>query len=417
MRMSAKSKEQQNLASQAPPAPQGEAVKERSIYSLPPATDGVTPFHVAVPQEAVDDLRVRLERTRLPNREPVQDWSQGVPLARLQGLIDYWRESYNWRRFEAELNAFPNFRTLLDGLGIHFIHARSTHKQALPLMLTHGWPGSVAEFLGVIGPLADPTHHGGRAEDAFHVVVPSLPGFAFSDKPTEIGWNLARIARAWGSLMQKLGYDRWVAQGGDWGAGVTTALGHARPRGLAGIHLNWQFVFPEHLPHQLSPDEQRAVDGARNFLGDGSGYFREQSTRPQTIGSALSDSPAGQAAWIYEKFYSWTDNNGSPEDALSVDQMLDNISLYWFTNSAASSARIYWENKDVSFSGGQLQLPVAATVFPREIYRAPKSWAEQTYPNLIYWHEANVGGHFAAFEEPGVFVEEIRAAFRTLRSL
>jgi pimeloyl-ACP methyl ester carboxylesterase len=356
-----------------------------------------------------------LRATRFPNQQPVKDWSQGVPLAHAKLLIEYWESGYDWRRFETELNSFPNFRTSIDGLGIHFIHVRSPHPDALPIVLTHGWPGSIVEFMKIIRPLTNPTEHGGRAQDAFHVVVPSLPGFGFSDKPTQTGWNLPRIASAWSLLMQRLGYRRWVAQGGDWGAGVTTALGHLVPRGLAGIHLNWQFVFPTELPEHLSVEEQRAVDGAKLFLGDGNGYFRQQATRPQTIGYAVSDSPAGQAMWIYEKFYGWTDNNGSPEDALSRDQMLDDISLYWFTNTAASSARIYWENKGSSFSGGKLTLPVAATVFPREIYRAPKSWAEQTYSNLIYWNEAEHGGHFAAFEQPDIFVEEVRAAFRKLR--
>jgi len=382
---------------------------------LPEATDQVRLFHISVPQETIDDLRARLRATRFPNQQPVKDWSQGVPLAHAKSLVEYWESGYDWRRFETELNSFPNFRTSIDGLGIHFIHVRSPHPDALPIVLTHGWPGSIVEFMKIIRPLTNPTEHGGRAQDAFHVVVPSLPGFGFSDKPTKAGWNLPRIASAWSLLMQRLSYKRWVAQGGDWGAGVTTALGHLVPPGLAGIHLNWQFVFPTEMPEHLSFEEQRAVDGAKRFLGDGNGYFRQQATRPQTIGYALSDSPAGQAMWIYEKFYSWTDNNGSPEDALSRDQMLDDISLYWFTNTAASSARIYWENKGSSFSGGKLTLPVAATVFPREIYRAPKSWAELTYSNLIYWNEAEHGGHFAAFEQPDIFVEEMRSAFRKLR--
>lgn len=273
----------------------------------------------------------------------------------------------------------------------------------------------MAEFLKIIGPLTDPTAHGGRAEDAFHVVIPSLPGFGFSDKPTGTGWNLPRIAAAWSVLMRRLGYDRWVAQGGDWGAGTTTALGQLMPPGLIGIHLNWQFVFPETVPEELSPEEQRAVDGAKAFLSEGNAYFRQQATRPQTIGYALADSPAGQALWIYEKFYAWTDNDGAPEDALSMDQMLDNISIYWFTNTAASSARIYWENRGASFAGGKVTLPVAASVFPREIFRAPRSWAEQTYTNLIHWNELDRGGHFAAFEEPDLFVQELRAAFSSLR--
>ena len=358
---------------------------------IPEATEQVRLFHVSVPQEAIDDLRARLRATRFPER-PVKDRSQGVPLAQAQALVQYWESRYDWRRFETELNSFPNCRTLIDGLGIHFIHGRSPHPEALPILLTHSWPGSIAEFIEVIRPLTNPTEHGGRARDAFHVVVPSLPGFGFSDKPTDTGWNLPRIASAWSELMQRLGYRRWVAQGGDWGAGVTIALGHLLPAGLAGIHLNCQFVFPTEIAGNLS-----------------------QSTLPPTIEYALADSPAGQATWIYEQFYRWNDNTGSLEDALSRDQMLDNISLYWFTNTATSSARINWENTDASFSGGNLTLPVATTVFPREIHRPPKSWAERTYSNLIYWHEAERGGHFAAFEEPDIFVEEMRSAFRQLR--
>ena len=380
---------------------------QRATSLMPEATEQVRLFHVSVPQEAIDDLRARLRATRFPNERPVKDGSQGVPLAQAKALLQYWESRYDWRRFETELNSFPNFRTLIDGLGIHFIHGRSPHPDALPILLTHGWPGSIAEFIKIIRPLTNPTEHGGRARDAFHVVVPSVPGFGFSDQPTETGWTMSRIASAWSELMQRLGYRRWVAQGGDWGAGVTTALGHLLPAGLAGIHLNWQFVFPTEIVGNLSFEEQRA--------GDGYGYLRQQSTWPQTIEYALADSPAGQAMWIYEKFYRWTDNTGSLEDALSRDQMLDNISLYWFTNTAASSVRINWENTDASFSGGKLSLPVAATVFPREIYRAPKSWAEQTCSNLIYWHEAEHGGHFAAFEEPDIFVEEMRSAFRQLR--
>ena len=374
---------------------------------IPEATEQVRLFHVSVPQEAIDDLRARLRATRFPNEQPPKDWSQGMPVAQARALVEYWESRYDWRRFETELNSFPNFRTLIDGLGIHFIHGRSPHPDALPILFTHGWPGSIAEFIKIIRPLTNPTEHGGRAQDAFHVVVPSLPGFGFSDTPTETGWNVSRIASAWNELMHRLGYKRWVAQGGDWGAGVTTALGNLLPPGLAGIHLNWQFVFPTEIAGNLSFEEQRA--------GDGYGYLRQPSTWPQTIEYALADSPAGQAMWIYEKFSRWTDDTGSLEDALSRDRMLDNISLYWFTNTAASSARIDWENKDASFSGGKLSLPVAATVYPREVYRPPKSWAEQTYSNLIYWHEAEHGGHFAAFEEPDIFVEEMRSAFRTLR--
>jgi pimeloyl-ACP methyl ester carboxylesterase len=395
----------------APPEP-GAALALRA------ATQAVAPFAVHVPQSALDDLRRRLRDARWPEQETVTDDSQGVPLAAAKSLVNYWQTQYDWRKFERRLNALPQFRTQIDGLGVHFIHVRSAHPNALPLILTHGWPGSVVEFLNVIRPLTDPTAFGGSAGDAFDVVVPSLPGFGFSDKPRETGWNVARIAKAWAALMQRLGYVRWAAQGGDWGAGVTTALGHLRPAGLAGIHLNWPLVFPEKVDMEsLSPDELRAVKAAGIFLSDGSGYFAEQTTRPQTVGYALADSPAGQAAWIYEKLRAWTDSEGNPDALLGRDAILDNISLYWLTNTAASSARIYAENKGGSFAGGKLDLPVAATVFPHEIYRAPKSWAQQTYSNLIYWNEAERGGHFAAFEQPEIFVRELRDGLRPLRSL
>jgi pimeloyl-ACP methyl ester carboxylesterase len=382
---------------------------------LPPATSAITPFRVEVPQALLDDLKLRLSMTRWPDQQTGPDWAQGVPLKRMQDVAKYWQQRYDWRRTEARLNAFPQFRTEIDGVGIHFLHVRSKHENALPLILTHGWPGSIFEFLKVIGPLVDPTAHGGKAEDAFHVVVPSLPGFGFSDKPKDKGWNVVRIAKAWGTLMARLGYSKWVAQGGDWGAGVTTALGHVKPAGLAGIHLNWQFVFPEKMPATLSADEQRAVDGVTRFLTNEYGYFNEQSTRPQTVGEVLSSTPVGQAAWIYEKFQAWSDNGGDVENVLSRDEMLDDISLYWLTNTSASSARIYWENSPSSFSGGRLDLPVAVSVFPKEIYRAPRSWAEQTYPQMIYWNEVERGGHFAAFEQPALFVRELRAGFAKLR--
>lgn len=396
---------------------QGTAIKAAQLV-LPAATKDVTPFKIQVPQEALDDLKRRLASTRWPERETVGDWSQGVPLQKAQALIAYWRDKYNWRRFEARLNAFPQYRTQIDGLGIHFIHVRSPHRDALPLILTHGWPGSVVEFMEIIGPLSDPTRYGGRAEDAFHVVAPSLPGFAFSDKPVETGWDVSRIARAWATLMQRIGYDRWVAQGGDWGAGVTHALAHQRPPGLIAAHVNWQFVFPEKLPEKPTPAEQRAIDGASRFANDWSGYFREQATRPQTIGYPLADSAAGQALWIYEKFQAWTDNHGNPEDELSTDAMLNDISLYWFTDTAASSARIYWENTragNAGTSGGRIELPMAASVFPHEIFCPPKEWAEALWPNLFYWNELDKGGHFAAFEQPNLFTEELRKAFRSRR--
>src|SRR5258705_8728646 len=335
---------------------------------LPPTTSDLSPFSVRIPQTQLVDLKRRLAAARCPDREPVSDWSQGVPLERLRSLVTYWEKEYDWRRGERQLNSFPQFRTNIDGLGFHFIHVRSKHETALPIILTHGWPGSIFEFLKVIGPLTNPTAYGGKAEDAFPVVVPSLPGFGFSDKPIEKGWNLPRIARAWATLMERLGYGRWVAQGGDWGAGVTTALGHIKPKGLAAIHLNWQFVFPEKVPSEgLSKDERRAIEAAGEFTKNGYGYFSSRLRGPQTIGYALADSPVGQAAWIYEKFQAWTDNDGNVEKVLSRDEILDDISLYWLTDTAASSARIYWENYPASFAGGRIDIPVGASGFPKEI--------------------------------------------------
>ncbi len=344
------------------------------------------------------------------------DWSQGVRVENARSLVDYWERGYDWRRFESELNRFPQFLTEIDGLDIHFIHVRSKNPNAMPLILTHGWPGSIVEFLKLIGPLTDPVSFGGDAADSFDVVVPSLPGFGFSQKPTETGWTVSRIASAWVELMKRLGYTRWAAQGGDWGAVVTTALGAMQPEGLLGIHLNTQYAFPAQIPDTLSPEQRYAVETLALYTGDLGGSNHLQGTKPETVGFALADSPAGQAAWIYEKFQSKTDNHGLAEDALSIDDMLDAISLYWFTNSAASSGRIYWENKSLTFAGPKLTLPVAVTVFPRDIPRLPRSWIEDTYSNLIHYGEADKGGHFAALEQPEILVSEIRTGLRTLRS-
>jgi pimeloyl-ACP methyl ester carboxylesterase len=376
----------------------------------------IAPFTYRAPQSALDDLSQRLAQVRWPERETVADWSQGVPLEKLRTLVDYWRTNYDWRRCEARLNGLDQYRTEIDGLDIHFLHVRSPHADALPIIITHGWPGSVIEFFKVIEPLTDPTAHGGQAQDAFHVIAPSLPGFGFSGKPAEPGWDSARIARAWGGLMHRLGYTRYVAQGGDWGAEVTTRMAQQRPAGLAGIHLNFPLVFPDPLPSSgLSAEEQRAVDALARFQTQGFGYFLLQSTRPQTVGYALVDSPVGQAAWIYEKFHAWTDNDGDPEDALTRDEILDNITLYWLTETAASSARIYFENAQVGLNSGTVDLPVGCSLFPREIFPAPRSWAEQFYSKLIYWNELDRGGHFAAFEQPELFTDELRDCFRTLR--
>jgi len=384
--------------------------------SSPTRSTLVRPFNVAIPQSEIDDLRRRLALTRWPDQETVNDWSQGVRLKNVQSLTKYWERHYDWRRFESELNQFPQFLTEIDGVDIHFIHVKSKNPNAMPLLLTHGWPGSIVEFLKLIRPLTDPGAFGGNAEDSFDVVIPSLPGFGFSQKPATTGWNVSRIARAWVELMRRLGYQRWTAQGGDWGSVVTSTLGVLRPEGLLGIHVNSPYAFPAQIPATLSPEERRAVDTLAIYTGEMGGANHLQGTKPETIGIALADSPAGQAAWIYDKFQSKTDNDGLAEDALTTDEILDAISLYWFTNSAASSARIYWENRDASMAGPQLDLPVAVTVFPRDIPLLPRSWIERTYPDLIHYGEAERGGHFAAFEQPDIMVAEIRAGLRSLRS-
>ena len=376
----------------------------------------VRPFRVEVPEAALEDLASRLARTRWPDPETVPDWSQGVRVANARALVGYWERGYDWRRFEARLNAVPQFLTEIDGLDVHFLHARSPHPDALPLLLTHGWPSTVADFLELVGPLTDPVAHGGDARDAFDVVVPSLPGFAFSGKPTAPGWDVDRTARAWAELVRRLGYDRWTAHGGDWGAAVTTALGAQRPEGLLGIHLSTPYAVPHELPASLTADEQRAVDELARYAGPMGGSNHLQATRPETVGFALADSPAGQAAWIYEKFQSKTDNTGLAEDAVSRDAMLDTIALTWFTNSAASSARTYWENRTATMAGPRVGLPVAVTVFPRDLPRMPRSWVEAAYPDLVHLAEAERGGHFAALEQPGILVEELRTGLRSLRS-
>ncbi|MFJ8140899.1 epoxide hydrolase family protein [Streptomyces sp. NPDC096013] len=382
----------------------------------PHASALVRPFTVSIPQSEIDDLKRRLATTRWPDPETVDDWSQGVRVENARALVEYWERGYDWRRLESELNRFPQFLTEIDGLDIHFIHVRSKNPNAMPLILTHGWPGSILDFLKLIGPLTDPDSHGGDAADSFDVVIPSLPGFGFSQKPAKTGWTVSRTASAWAELMKRLGYTRWAAQGGDWGGVVTTDLGVMRPEGLVGIHLNTPYAFPAQMPDNLSPEQRDAVETLAFYTGDLGGSNHLQGTKPETVGFALADSPAGQAAWIYEKFQSKTDNHGLAEDALNLDDILDTISLYWFTNSAASSARIYWENKTRTFAGPTLTLPVAVTVFPKDIPRVPRSWTEDTYTNLIHYGEADKGGHFAALEQPDTLVNEIRTGLRTLRS-
>ena len=386
-----------------------------------PDTD-VSPFTVAVPDAVLDDLRDRLARTRWPERETVDDWTQGIPLAYVQEVAEHWRTSYDWRARERELNRFDQFRTTLSGggdepLGIHFLHVRSPEPGALPLVLTHGWPGSTVEFMKAIGPLADPAAHGGDPADAFHVVAPSLPGFGFSDKPTRAGWGVDRIATAWDELMVRLGYERYVAQGGDWGSSVTTRIGAQAPEHghCIGIHVNMPVAFPgpDDMAN-LTEQELAALGKFQHYQDHDSGYSKQQSTRPQTVGYALVDSPAGQLAWILEKFWAWTDNDGHPEDALSRDELLDNVMVYWVTAAAASSARLYWESFN-SFGGVTVPVPAGVTLFPREIFGASRRWAERVYTDLRHWNEVDRGGHFAAFEEPDLFVDELRACFRPLR--
>ncbi|RWK54963.1 epoxide hydrolase [Mesorhizobium sp.] len=389
-------------------------------------SEAVRPFRAGIPEEAIVDLRRRLATTRWPLRETVTDQSQGVQLAKLQDLLRYWMTDYNWRKVEAKLNALPMFVTEIDGLAIHFIHVRSRHENAMPMIMTHGWPGSILEFMKVVGPLTDPTAHGGAAEDAFHLVVPSIPGFGFSGKPTEAGWGSDRIGRAWGVLMRRLGYDRYVSQGGDCGSVISHRMALQKVAGLIGIHVTMPGTVPTEIaailtaggpaPSDLTEKESAAFEALDTFYKDSSGYAAMMVTRPQTIGYSLVDSPAGLAAWIYEKFAQWTYSGGDPERVLTKDEMLDDISLYWLTESGTSAAQIYWEDHSNNFNAVDIaDLPVAVTVFPGEIYCAPRSWAERCYHNLIYFHEAKTGGHFAAWEQPEIFAQEVRAAFRSLR--
>lgn len=373
------------------------------------------PFSVAVPESDLEDLRQRLARTRWPSDETVPDWSQGVRTSHLRSLVDSWAREYDWRRFEAELNRHAQFVTTIDGLDVHVLHVRSGNPDAVPLLLTHGWPGSVADYLRLIGPLTDPAAHGGDPADSFDVVIPSLPGFGFSGTPTGPGWTVERTAHAWVELMHRLGYERWAAQGGDWGAAVTTALGALRPEGLLGIHLTTPFAFPAQLPAELSADERRAVESLARYTGELGGANHLQATKPQTIGVALADSPAGQLAWVYDKLQSKTDHPGLVEDVLGLDAVLDLVSLFWLTNTAASSGRTYWENRSSSFTGPRLTLPVAVTVFPEDVPLLPRSWVEDTYPDLVHLGEAPRGGHFAALEQPELLVQEIRTGLRAVR--
>lgn len=378
--------------------------------------ESVRPFTIAISEGELRDLDERLARTRWPEPATVPDWSQGVPIDWLRALVDHWRHRYDWRRCEAALNAHGQFKTTIDGVEIHFLHIRSSNPDALPLLLTHGWPGSILEFMKAIGPLAEPQDHGGDAADAFHLVIPALPGFGFSGKPEAAGWSVGKIAAAWGTLMRRLGYDRWVAQGGDWGSAVTYALGLQEPAGLAAIHTNMPIVMPPPPFGELAPDQAAMMADMAHYQDQESGYSVLQSTRPQTIGYALADSPVGQAAWIAEKFAAWSDSGGDPLSILSADELLDAVMLYWLPNCGASSARLYWESYKAGFFNVKpVQIPCGYSVFPKEIYRAPLSWAKACTPRLIHWNELDKGGHFAALEQPGLFVGEVRDCFRQMR--
>jgi len=389
----------------------------------------IRPFQIQVPQPAIDDMRRRIAATRWPERETVPDRAQGTQLARLRPLVEYWGSDYDWRKVEAKLNELPQFVVEIDGIDIQFAHIRSPHDGALPLLMTHGWPGSIIELLKVIEPLTEPTRHGGRAEDAFHLVLPTMPGYGFSGKPTSTGWNPVRMASAFDELMRHLGYNAYASQGGDWGAIISELLAVMAPAGLLGIHVNMPGTVPpdvlRHLrnfdaaPAELSGPEKRGYERLLHFYRDGFGYAAMMNQSPQTLGYALADSPVAMAAYYYDKIAEWTDSGGEPEKLFSYDEMLDAISLYWLTNTGASSSRSYWEGAQAG--GGPFDafdipsVPVAVTVFPAEIYQAPRTWGERAFGNLIHWSEADQGGHFAAWEQPELFSSELRTAFTSLR--
>ncbi|GLS19171.1 multidrug MFS transporter [Labrys miyagiensis] len=409
----------------------------QALGGVPSPASGVAPgdprireFRIRVPDSALADLRQRLAATRWPDRETVPDTSQGVQLARLQAISSYWATSYDWRKIEKRLNDLPQFVTQIDGLDIHFIHVRSRNPNALPIIITHGWPGSILEMVKAIGPLTDPVAHGGQAEDAFHVVIPSIPGYGFSAKPRELGWGPDRVARAWDVLMKRLGYTRYVSQGGDHGSVISDALARQKPTGLLGIHVNMPPTIPAEYvkainagdppPADLPESERVAFETLSRFFTRNAAYGALMVTRPQTIGYGLCDSPVSLAAFMYEKIAEWTDSGGEPERVLTRDEILDDISLYWLTDTGASASRFYWENNNNNFSAAaqkttEITIPVAVTVFPGEIYRAPKTWTQRAYPTLHYFNEVDKGGHFAAWEQPELFAAEMRAAFRPLR--
>jgi epoxide hydrolase len=394
------------------------------VPGAPEAPSAIRPFRIEVPEVDLRDLRDRLRRTRWPEAETVDDWSQGVPLAYLRDLCRYWADSYDWRATEARLNALPQIRVAIGGLGVHALHLRSPHPAALPLVLTHGWPGSVLEFLKVAGPLTDPPAHGGDVTDAFHLVVPSLPGYGFSDKPTAAGWGVERIADAWVELMRRLGYRRYGAAGSDWGTTISTLVGRRDPEHVVGIHLVPPLAPPDPATFgDLTETERAALADLERTRREESGYGEQQSTRPQTLGYGLVDSPAALCSWIVEKFRAWSDCAGHPENAVTRDEMLDDVTLYWLTASGASSARLYWESlHDVAevFAGTAdkiepVTVPAGCSIFPKEVPRVSRRWAERRFTDIRHWNELDRGGHFAALEQPGLFVDELRAFFRLVR--
>ncbi|WP_405049105.1 MULTISPECIES: epoxide hydrolase family protein [unclassified Rhizobium] len=402
-------------------------LKPAMSFASAGAAHEIRPFKVSVPDSALQELKQRLASARWPAKETVGDDSQGVQLDRFRALVNYWQDGYDWRKVEEKLNAIPMFITEIDGLDIHFIHVRSRHENALPLIMTHGWPGSILELLKVIDPLTNPTAHGGRAEDAFHLVVPSIPGFGFSGKPDVRGWGSDHIGRAWSTLMDRLGYQKYVSQGGDCGSVISQRMAHQNVPGLLGIHLTMPAIVPREIvpllaagaaaPEEFNEEERACFDKLAIFYRDSAAYAQMMVTRPQTIGYSLVDSPVGMAAWMYDKFAEWTFSDKQPEKVLTRDEMLDDISLYWFTETGASAAQIYWEDHTNNFNALDKipTLPVAVSVFPGEIYQAPRSWTERAYGNLIYFNEVDNGGHFAAWEQPAIFTNEVRAAFRSLR--
>jgi pimeloyl-ACP methyl ester carboxylesterase len=379
-------------------------------------TAAIKPYQISVGDDVLDDLRLRLRNTRWPEAELVDDWSQGAPLRWIKEICRYWAEDYDWRKREALLNRFAQFTTEIDGLAIHFLHVRSPHPDAMPLIITHGWPGSIVEFQKVIEPLTNPTAFGGEAADAFHLVCPSLPGFGFSAKPTTTGWGVDRIATAWASLMDRLGYDRYGAQGGDWGSAVTTAIGALDSGRCAGIHITLAMGTRPNVEGQPTPEEARALAGLKHYADWDSGYSKQQSTRPQTLGYGLTDSPSGQAAWILEKFWAWTDCGGDPENVLGRDELLDNVMLYWVTATAISSARLYWESfGPARRTPHKVTIPTGVAAFPKEIITPVRRWMEPNFIDIRHWSEMPKGGHFAAFEQPELFIADVRKFFRTVR--